>query len=111
VDGYFIGAAGYYEGGRQNAGDLEVSRRPSYLYRWGGAGWIFDPSFAVAEIRLQRDYLLGRGDWTQLPDVPFTETQRQQWREYRQKLRDFPATCDPANPVWPDPPIEIRRLN
>jgi hypothetical protein len=32
-----------------------------------------------------------------MPDYPITETERQQWREYRQQLRDFPAVVTKEN--------------
>lgn len=59
---------------------------------------------ALQRIRVERNKLLLDTDWTQLPDVPMDADTREAWRLYRQKLRDFPATCDPFNPVWPEPP-------
>jgi len=53
-------------------------------------------------IRANRRLLLLACDWTQLPDAP---VDRQTWADYRQELRDFPATCDPDNPVWPVAPL------
>ena len=52
-------------------------------------------------IREQRSKLLSSSDWTQMPDAPLTPEQKTAWATYRQHLRDFPATCDPENPVWP----------
>jgi len=52
-------------------------------------------------IRIKRQALLAACDWTQMPDVPLTQEQKQAWEVYRQQLRDFPATCDTVNPVWP----------
>jgi len=59
------------------------------------ADWAF-------EMRRQRDALLVASDWSQLPDAP---VDRQAWAEYRQALRDFPATWT-AGPTadFPDPP-------
>ena len=37
----------------------------------------------------QRNWLLASSDWTQLPDSPLDDDTKKQWREYRQKLRDF----------------------
>lgn len=62
----------------------------------------------LASIRLQRDYLLSKSDWIvskyaeTLTEVP------QNWRDYRQQLRDFPSTVDVNLPieqiVWPVSP-------
>lgn len=52
-----------------------------------------------------RNGLLADSDWTQSPDSPLSETQQQSWRDYRQALRDLPAsTSDPRNPTWPTKP-------
>lgn len=56
-------------------------------------------------VRAQRDGLLTRCDWTQVPDAPLDEPTRDAWRDYRQQLRD--VTEDFATPeavVWPTPP-------
>lgn len=35
----------------------------------------------------------------------YTEPKKQEWRDYRQALRDLPQnTTDPFNPVWPVAP-------
>jgi hypothetical protein len=34
-----------------------------------------------------------------------TDQQREAWRAYKQALRDFPETCDPYNPNWPEKPL------
>ena len=43
-------------------------------------------------LRALRDECLRSSDWTQLPDAPLSDAQRARWREYRQALRDAPAT-------------------
>lgn len=56
-------------------------------------------------IRLKRNQLLAASDWTQIPDAPLTEEQKEAWRTYRQALRDIPqmyASVDDI--VWPVPP-------
>lgn len=76
-------------------------------------GWDWDGKKAVPpppvdpmpEIRERRNYLLAACDWTQLPDAALTPEQKAAWAVYRQQLRDFPAVCDPNNPVWPVPPL------
>jgi hypothetical protein len=41
--------------------------------------------------RTMRNSLLTGCDWTQVPDSPLTEAQKEAWRTYRQALRDFPS--------------------
>lgn len=52
----------------------------------------------------QRDEILYKCDWTQLPDVPLTPEQVAQWRVYRQQVRDVVNQPDPFNIVWPVAP-------
>jgi len=58
-------------------------------------------------MRLTRGYLLNECDWTQLPDNTLTDSEREEWRVYRQKLRDI--TKDPNWPYvqWPEKPWPI----
>ena len=63
-------------------------------------------------LRAARDYKLLTCDWTQLPNAPITEQQKQSWENYRQELRDLPETItdpkplilDENHPSWPVPP-------
>jgi hypothetical protein len=62
---------------------------------------------AMNNVREYRDQLLQESDWTQLPDVPLTTAQVQQWRVYRQALRDYPKQINVAEwtaPPWPVAP-------
>jgi hypothetical protein len=53
-------------------------------------------------MRAARDRLLAASDWTQVADAP---VDRQAWADYRQALRDFPATWTPGPTAnFPDPP-------
>jgi hypothetical protein len=56
----------------------------------------------VTAMRRQRDRLLAESDWAMLADAP---TNKEAWGNYRQALRDFPATWEPG-PVadFPNPP-------
>lgn len=59
----------------------------------------------MSEIRQKRDMLLKECDWTQIPDSPLAANIKQDWANYRQALRDFPANVvDLDNPVWPEKP-------
>ena len=56
-------------------------------------------------LRKRRNELLLDSDYTQLPDSPFTEQEKQEWIIYRQALRDLPSnTLDFSNIVWPTKP-------
>lgn len=65
-----------------------------------------------AELRSFRDNRLFICDWTQLPNAPLTEQQKQAWEVYRQELRDLPENItdpkplvlDENHPSWPVPP-------
>jgi hypothetical protein len=52
-------------------------------------------SFNTVEkmMRANRNQLLAESDWTQLPDA---QCDREAWAIYRQALRDFPTTWEPA---------------
>jgi hypothetical protein len=43
------------------------------------------------QIRRERDVKLSASDWTILPDSPLTKQQQENWKAYRQALRDVPA--------------------
>jgi len=57
-------------------------------------------------LRQKRDFLLAKSDKYATVDYPHqTPETKQDWFNYRQKLRDLPAnTADPENPVWPEVP-------
>ena len=55
-------------------------------------------------LRIERNTLLTETDWTQYNDSPLTDEVKTTWVTYRQELRDFPESADPADPTWPTPP-------
>ena len=57
----------------------------------GTDGAVSDAQWAEM-LRRERDIRLVTSDWTQVPDSPLTEIQKEQWKVYRQVLRDLPAT-------------------
>lgn len=65
---------------------------------------VIDTKWVV--LREERDFLLKESDWVvSTPDAPFTQEKIEEWKTYRQALRDLPAnTADPENPVWPEAP-------
>ena len=57
--------------------------------------------YAFKNLRYRRNELLQETDWMANSDVTMSD----EWRAYRQALRDLPAnTTDPANPTWPTKP-------
>lgn len=82
--------------------------------------------------RVDRNKRLSDCDWTQTNDCQLSETKIQEWKVYRQALRDLPETTtprfdehriltdihwptppdaefpanttDPENPIWPEAP-------
>ena len=65
---------------------------------------------AWSDLRKQRNYLLAQTDWMALNDVVVSE----EWKAYRQALRDLPANSEPqldetgnlTNVIWPTKPGE-----
>jgi hypothetical protein len=56
----------------------------------------------IKRMRSRRDALLVESDWAMIADTPTNKTA---WGEYRQQLRDFPATWIPAPTVdFPERP-------
>ena len=52
------------------------------------------PDDAMHELRRLRTARLIESDWTQLDDAPITMAQKEEYKQYRQALRDYPATVD-----------------
>lgn len=65
-----------------------------------------DKAASLSRIRLQRNELLSKSDWTQLPDAPLAEVDLLKWRKYRKDLRDLTKIIvDPRNFTdWPKSP-------
>jgi len=56
----------------------------------------------AAQARSERDRLLDKSDWTQVPDAPVDQSA---WAEYRQALRDVPQQAGfPTDVNWPTKP-------
>lgn len=60
----------------------------------------------LIEFRIERNKLLTSSDWTQLPDIPLSDSKKTEWQTYRQALRDMPSQegFDPLNPTFPTEP-------
>ena len=70
-----------------------------------------DPSEALAaEVRAQRDTLLSKTDWTQMPDSPLNDEAKAAYQTYRQALRDVPQQEGfPKTVEWPELPAETTK--
>ncbi len=61
-------------------------------------------------VRTRRNNLLSQSDWTQIQDVSLSEDQKNNWKIYRQKLRDLPNQIKDFDlyaqdtTLWPEPP-------
>ena len=65
-------------------------------------------------LRKKRDQLLVESDVKVLPDSPMTDSKRNEWKTYRQALRDLPASSTPkitneeqlneSSVTWPTQP-------
>lgn len=49
------------------------------------------------DLRAKRNSLLKETDWTQMPDSPLTDLQREKYKVYRQALRDLPQKYGTIN--------------
>tara|TARA_A200000159_G_scaffold140652_1_gene142987 strand:+ start:193 stop:540 length:348 start_codon:yes stop_codon:yes gene_type:complete len=59
----------------------------------------------VRLLRIQRDRLLKESDWVIVKQIDTGIAVSDDWKTYRQQLRDLPAnTSDPENPTWPTKP-------
>jgi hypothetical protein len=55
-------------------------------------------------IRYRRNIELKECDWTQIADSPLSEELKDEWKTYRQELRDITLQTDPYNIIWPTIP-------
>ena len=58
---------------------------------------LFDKDFTIQYIRELRDEMLSKTDKYMIPDFPINEEKREEWKEYRQKLRDITLRDDFEN--------------
>jgi hypothetical protein len=68
---------------------------------------------ALAHLRMTRTALLAATDFIELADGSRTidDATRSALGDWRQKLRDLPATTkDPDDPTWPAPPVALSGL-
>ncbi len=53
-----------------------------------------------SDVRMERDRLLQQTDWRASSDLTLSDD----WKTYRQALRDVPTQSDPFNITYPTPP-------
>lgn len=61
----------------------------------------------LKDIRATRDLLLVQSDWTQMSDSPLADIKKNEWKVYRQALRDLPHGLDVqsfSQVIWPTEP-------
>ena len=76
---------------------------PAHTIDRANKRWVLNPALAAAQARKQRDHLIAKSDWTQLPDID--QTVKDKWQPYRQALRDITSQPGfPENIQWPEPP-------
>ena len=74
----------------------------AHVFNYSTKQWELSTELAWQQVRNQRDNLLVKSDWTQLPDVPLVT--KEAWSIYRQALRDVTLQTDPSNIIWPIKP-------
>lgn len=78
---------------------LEIPATEEFLAFMRSTQPVADP---MQSVRSERNQRLSASDWTQLADAPVDQAA---WAEYRQALRDLPATIEnPAKFKWPKEP-------
>ncbi len=87
---YLIGAI--YKGTVDGKPSIEEKPSPNHIAKNGE--WILTEEGSQAlwnTIRMMRNELLKNSDWTQMPDSPLSDEEKQKWKDWRIMLRDFPS--------------------
>jgi hypothetical protein len=66
---------------------MKYEQYPTLGTTWLGDSWDV-PVLTPAELRERRTAELNTSDWTQLSDSPLTAEAKEEWKVYRQGLRD-----------------------
>jgi len=95
---------------------ISCPSKPNAWSIWESGSWVDSSRLkeqiqgsVLNQLKMHRNDILSGTDWTQGSDCPLTDSKKAEWATYRQTLRDFPATNDPAatdfnDLVWPTPP-------
>ena len=49
----------------------------------------------MGQLRKTRNQMLTDSDWTVMPDSPLSDSKKNEWKTYRQALRDLTKTAKP----------------
>lgn len=71
---------------------VSLPAKPAGVYEWLNKSWVVNTEKLLQDIKHRRWILLQATDWTQLPDVTFSDSTKAAWQLYRQQLRDLPST-------------------
>jgi hypothetical protein len=84
---YFVESYNYNIQSNRVVGTNKLSEKEDYNNRP-----YFEKEAFLSLLRTERDKRLKESDWTQLQDVQeiFTEEEKNDWKNYRQQLRDLP---------------------
>lgn len=107
IDGCYDETTHYKDGKILNSGE-----KPHYWAKWSNqkGGWVDSRSqdqinakvqILIDENRALRNKLLLECDWTVGVDSPLSKEKQEEWKVYRQKLRDMSYF---VNPVFPEKP-------
>ena len=84
---------------------LSQSEKEAIAAEWNRYEKEDKPALDLEDLRLQRNNLLSKSDWTQSRDV--TLSNDADWKTYRQELRDITKTYKSLSDVkWPNEPSE-----
>jgi hypothetical protein len=84
--------------------DKPIQPNEFYFFNYLTKNWELDLESLSLSVITKRNNLLFQSDWTQLPDINFSNELKQQWVIYRQSLRDITKQESFPNVVWPIPP-------
>lgn len=83
--------------------------KPNTEAYWNNNSWTWDQEKFLDSVRRERTNRLYACDWTQLPDSPLSDEDKELWRTYRQQLRDITNDLSGISSLdeitWPESPI------
>jgi len=84
---------------------LSQSEKEAIAAEWNRYEKDDKPVSDLENLRLQRKNLLAECDWTLLPSSPLSAEKQDEWKVYRQELRDITKTYKSLATVkWPTAP-------
>jgi hypothetical protein len=91
---------------------ISKENRPYYLSKWDNTSMSWEDLRSTQEkltrqwmeIKSQREIFLQQSDWRVAKATDTGIPLSQNWKDYRQALRDITLQSDPFNITWPVPP-------